>query len=1000
MAVRQQTAVFRSVCAQFCRCFAASVSLLLAVCSSALFAEVTRFEIRNRAPFAEGKAFGSAGAYERITGRVHFEIDPDLPGNKQIVDLQLAAVNDRGRVELSADLDILAPKNLKLARGAALYDVNNRGNKLALRFFNSSSGGNSPKDAGNGFLMRHGWIVVWSGWDGELLPGSGRMQLDAPVIGSDQEPIRGPMRYEISVTKDGETRVSVNGGGHGAYRPTARGMESARLTWRLRPGDPRVDIPRSQFQLYVNEVPSERQGQLPTVELGLPAGFQKGYLYELIYEARDPIVHGVTFASVRDLMSALKYGTGEDHPLLVDGKPVVRRNHGFGVSQSGRYLREYLYSGFNADEGGRKVFDGLIPHVAGGGLGSFNHRFAQPTAYNTQHEYHQWPSDRFPFTYATMTDPLSNQADGILRRAVDDNVVPYVLHTQSSAEYWHRSGSLAHTDPQGKNDAPIPDNVRIYAFGGTQHGPAGWPPSRGSGQTLANPGDYRPFLRALLTRLDEWASGGEAAPASRYPTLRDGTLVSWKQKKTEFPAIPGVRYPDVIQRPPVFDLGPKWASEGIIEVQPPEFAGRYRVLVPRCADDGNELGCLLPPEVKVPVATYTGWSLRTADSGAQSELVKLAGSYIPLPLTKFERQWSGDPRQSVAERHASVDKYLRRFRKACESLVQERYLLAEDLAPLMARAQDRVTPLFEQIERDTVVASGPEQLLAEGAGEGPAWHPEHGLLFSGHGGINRRDHDGRLHSWRPNAGTNGLLFDRKGRLVACEPVRRRVTRTELDGTITVLTDRFNGQPYNQPNDLTIDSRGRIYFSDPKYGPRTNMDQRDDQGREVEGVYRIDPDGSVTRVITHEADRPNGLLVTPDDRYLYVADNNNNTVGGAHILWRFQLKGDGTIDAASRLKIYDWETGRGPDGMIADVDGRLYVAGGRDNPVPPYETATRHKAGVYVFSSDGRLIDLIPIPKDEVTNCTFGGPDKQTLFITAGGSLWSVRTKSRGLTLFP
>ncbi|MDA0588219.1 MAG: SMP-30/gluconolactonase/LRE family protein [Planctomycetota bacterium] len=962
--------------------------------------ELTRFEIERREPFAGGQSFGEVGAYERIVGRAFFEIDPKRLQNRQIVDLQHAAVNDRGLVEFSADLDLLAPKDLSKARGAALYDVNNRGRKLAVRFFNDSLGENEPKDPGNGFLMRHGWIVVWSGWDGELLPGDGRMQLNAPTAGSKKTPITGKVRYEIAVSNDGETRISVNRDAHGAYLPTASGLKSATLTWRLRPSDPRVPIPRDQFHLYMQDIDTKRKGQLPRVDLEIPAGFQKGYLYEVIYEAQDPLVHGVTFASVRDLMSALKHGTGAGNPLLRNGKPVVKRNHGFGVSQSGRYLREFLYSGFNADEDGRKVFDGLIPHVAGGGLGSFNHRFAQPTTYNSQQELHEWPSDRFPFTYEEQTDPLTRRTDGIFKRAVEDNVVPFVLHTQSSAEYWSRSGSLAHTDPEGKRDAVIPESVRIFAFGGTQHGPSGWPPSRGIGQTLTNPGDYRPLLRGLLTALDEWSHTGKSVPPSVYPTLKSGTLVDWRQPATGFPAIPGVRYPQLIQQPPAFDLGPRWHSEGIIDRQPPQIVGRYRTLTAKTGPSGNELGCLLPPEVAVPVATFAGWNLRGTEFGAQSELVKLAGSYIPFPLTRFEREWTGDPRLSIEERFLSLDDYRSQLERACAELVANRYLLSEDVAPIVDTHVKRVQSLFKQIERDTVVESGPEQLLDQGAGEGPAWHPKLGLLFSGHGGINRRDHDGKLHPHRPDAGTNGLLFDRQGRLVACEPKLRRVTRTELDGTLTVLTEQYDGHRYNQPNDLTIDSKGRIYFSDPKYGPRDNMDMQDSDGREVEGVYRIDLDGKVTRIITHEADRPNGLLVTPDDRHLFVADNNNNTVGGAHILWRFDLKPDGTIDPASRKKIYDWQTGRGPDGMIQDVDGRLYVAGGRNKPAPPFETAVRHVGGVYVFSPDGRLIDLIRIPNDEVTNCTFGESDLRSLFITAGGSLWRVRTKSSGRVIFP
>ena len=655
--------------------------------------EVTRFEIQDRKPFADGEVFGDVGTYDQITGRVHFQVDPTLPRNRQIVDIDRAPKGKDGCVNFSADLCILAPKNLAAARGAALYDVNNRGNKLALRFFNDGGGADQP---GHGFLMRHGWIVVWSGWDGELLPGGGRLQLSAPTAGTTAAPVTGRVRYEVSATKDGQTRLQVNGSGHGAYHPTTSGIKDATLTWRLRPGNPRVSIPREQFQLHVTATRSERQGQLPQVDIELRAGFQKGYLYELIYEARDPLVHGVCFASVRDLMTALRHGTGDDNPLLHNGKPVVQRNHGFGVSQSGRFLREFLHSGFNADEQGHRVFDGLIPHVAGGGLGSFNHRFAQPSTYNSQHENHEWPSDRFPFTYATQTDPISKQTDGLLQNAVADKVAPYILHTQSSAEYWTRSGSLAHTNPTGTQDAEIPDNVRIFAFGGTQHGPAGWPPTKGIGQTMANPGDYRPFLRCLLTRLDEWCCKGSPVAPSVYPSIATGTLVDWHQSSTGFPAIPGIRYPEVIQQPPLFDLGPRWITDRIIDLQPPVIKGRYRTLAVKTNEDGNVLGCLLPPEVAVPVATFTGWNLRAADHGAHSELVKLAGSYIPFPTTQAEREESGDPRLSVQERYHMLSEYQRQLDNASQSLVADGYLLEEDVARINERQTQRVQHLFPQ----------------------------------------------------------------------------------------------------------------------------------------------------------------------------------------------------------------------------------------------------------------------------------------------------------------
>ncbi len=290
----------------------------------------------------------------------------------------------------------------------------------------------------------------------------------------------------------------------------------------------------------------------------------------------------------------------------------------------------------------------------------------------------------------------------------------------------------------------------------------------------------------------------------------------------------------------------------------------------------------------------------------------------------------------------------------------------------------------------------PQNLGSMQAGEGPVWHPEHGLYFTGGDRITLRDLHGKNHVFRqPDGETNGLLFDLQGRLLACESGKRRVTRTEPDGSITVLADQFLGKAFNSPNDLTIDSKGRIYFSDPRYGNRDSMEMFDEEGRAVEGVYRIDAPGEVSRIITHEVDRPNGLLVSDDDEYLYVADNNNSDPGGARKLWRFNLLPDGGIDPQSRQLIFDWEDGRGPDGLEMDQEGRLYVAGGLNKPNPPYESSEKFKGGVYVISPQGKLLTFIPVPVDEVTNVAFGGADWKTLFITAGGTLWSIPVNTPG-----
>jgi gluconolactonase len=313
-----------------------------------------------------------------------------------------------------------------------------------------------------------------------------------------------------------------------------------------------------------------------------------------------------------------------------------------------------------------------------------------------------------------------------------------------------------------------------------------------------------------------------------------------------------------------------------------------------------------------------------------------------------------------------------------------------------------VTPSGGAAAADGILESDAKPVLLQdkGAGEGPAWHPELGLLTSGGGHIYRRDRDGKVSIYRENAGSNGLMFDRQGRLVICEPVRRRVSRIEKDGSLTVLAERYEGKRFNQPNDLTIDTQGRLYFSDPRYGDRSNMEILDAQGKPIEGVYRIDPDGRVTRIIAHEVDRPNGLVVTHDDKYLFVADNNNSAAGTARKLWRFDLRADGTVDLATQKLIHDWKATRGPDGMKLDAQGRLFVAAGLNKANPPAETQDQPTAGIYVFSPQGDLLQFIPIPRDETTNCAFGGDDLRTLFVTSGGTLWSMRVVTPGRPAWP
>lgn len=680
-------------------CWLALVLGLL-LCAPA-HAELVALDIRHREPFAGGQAFGNVGPYDQITAIARFAIDPNDPHNRVIVDLDLAPRNKDGKVEFAADVLILTPHDPARGNGAIFYEVNNRGNKLALGMFNRAPGGPGPDSknpAGSGWLMRQGYTVVWSGWIGELLPGGGRLLLQAPQARIDDKLVRGIVRYEMSTDTPAKSLPLSRREGHGSYPPTAEGEANGVLTKREYEADRRVVVPRSQWKLVRQPIPAANAGvpgTLPQIRLQLEDGFAPGWLYELVCEAEGSIVQGTGFASVRDLVSFLRYDATANNPLRrADGKPAIDRALAFGVSQSGRFLRHFLYLGFDEDEQGRVVFDGLMPHVSGGALGFFNHRFAQPTRHNAEHDEHLYPTDVFPFTYGPSTDPFTKRTDSILGRYAKGTVHPKVMHTQTSAEYWHRSGSLVHTTPDAKADAEIPPDVRVYALGGFQHGPGDGhipnpgTPAKGITENPPNTGDYRPYLRALLVALDDWVKEGKAPPASIYPKIAHGTLVDWHQDGTGFPKIPGVRYPTVTQQPPFADYGPKFLTHGIIIIEPPTVRGRYTVLVPKSADKiGNDAGTLLV--LDSTLATFTGWNTRRKAAGAEGALTSLVGSCIPLAHTKADRQKSGDPRPAIEEIHPSFAQYRDYYRDLLGRHQASRTLLLEDIALLTKNLETR-----------------------------------------------------------------------------------------------------------------------------------------------------------------------------------------------------------------------------------------------------------------------------------------------------------------------
>jgi hypothetical protein len=695
---------------------ALALSLVL---SGAARAELVALDIHKREPFAGGKAFGDVGPYEQITGIARFAIDPKDPHNRIIVDLALAPKNKDGKVEFAADFDILTPKDPAKGNGAILYDVNNRGNKLALGMFNRAPGGpavDATNPAGDGFLMKRGFTIVWSGWIGELLPGNGRLLLQAPQARIDGKLVRGWVRYETSTDVPAKSLPLSRREGHGSYPPTVQGKQQGVLTKRLREADGRQFVRNADWHVETQPIPDAKggvPGTLPQIRLVVKDGFAPGYLYELICEAEGSLVQGVGFVGVRDLVSFLRHDATATNPLRrADGKPAIDRALAFGVSQSGRFLRHFLYLGFDEDEQGRIVFAGLMPHVSGAGLGFFNHRFAQPTRHNAQHDEHLFPTDVFPFTYGPSTDPFTKRSAGILDPYAKSKTKPKVMHTQTSAEYWHRSGSLVHTTPDGKADTKIPANVRIYAFGGCQHGagdgkiPEPGMPKKGIAENPTNPADYRPFLRTVVVALDRWVKDGKEPPLSVYPsvagrlavqTIKQPMLADWHQDKTTFPKLPGVRYPTVIQQPPFADYGPSFFARGIITIEPPTVQGHYKVMVPFCDRDGNEWGMLNLPDIACPVATYTGWNTRRKEAGAEGMLASLLGSCFRLPRTKAERLKTEDPRLAIEERYGTFANYERQYGKTCAFLQANGWLLAEDV-PLLMKSLEIRRDLFPPVD--------------------------------------------------------------------------------------------------------------------------------------------------------------------------------------------------------------------------------------------------------------------------------------------------------------
>jgi Alpha/beta hydrolase domain len=598
--------------------------------ASACYAAVTHIDVTERA---------QDGGYDQIAGKIYFAVDPKLAPNRIIADIDMAPRNAEGKVEFSADLYMLRPHDAAKRNGTALVEIPNRGNKGMLGTFN----------LGDNFLLDQGFTLVWVGWEFDLPSRPGVLRIDAPVASDHGKTITGLVRSEW-VGNERVTTIPLGDRDEIGYS-VADAKDPANKTFvRDTVEGPRRLIAGSDWTFS------------DSTHVTMSSGFEPGKIYEVIYLAKDPVLVGLGPTAVRDAVSYLKYG-GVETPID-DFRKDIQRTLGFGVSQSGRFLRTFLYDGFNQDEKNRRVFDGVWANIGGAGRGGFNARFAQPSR------------DGNPFfniLYPVDIPPFSDDG-GLLANAIRTNTVPKIFYTNGSYEYWGRDASLIHTTPDGKQDVPTARDTRIYFFPGSRHGTGSLPPRHLEAQNLDSTNDYSPSLRALLIAMQAWLKDGKQPPASVYPRIAKDELAS--VGAYAFPKIPGVSTPRTNRRAFRLDFS----------VEPPKLGAPFPTLVPQVNSDGNEISGIHMPEIQVPLASYTGWNLRSSKIGAPDQLYTQAGSWIPFPLNKADRENRKDPRASIEERYPSKNDYLEKITAAAAQLIQGGYLLDRDIPYLRNRA--------------------------------------------------------------------------------------------------------------------------------------------------------------------------------------------------------------------------------------------------------------------------------------------------------------------------
>ena len=641
---------------------------------------VTRLEIHQRQPYANKQSFGNTGTYEQIFATAYFNVDPNTQDNSQITDIELADTDSDGLVSFSADVCILKPMDISKGNNTLYVDVPNRGRDRSLNLLNSSDS-DQLSNPGNGFLMKQGYTIAWCGWQHDVPNNKHLMKLYGPTAD-----VSG--KIAITIQTNAMSYVEqLSERGHEPYPTTDTSDHNATLTVREHDESEPSIIPRAEWDFGIidrgNVTADDRH-------IYLKQGFHPGKIYQVIYTTSKPPISGLGLLATRDFVSFLRYS---DSPSGNPCPDYLEKAIGFGQSQSGRFLRTLLYLGLNSDEENRIIFDGIIAHVAGARRGEFNQRFSQPST-AVKHS----KSNLFPFTDIIATHPSTNVSDCLLSRQTVKGNVPRIFLMNSACEYWWAHASLTHTDLTGTQDVEPSNNVRIYNYAGTQHASGTFPATdrdaNGAiGQQLFNWIDYRPALRASLLNLHMWIERDIEPPPSQIGRISENTLDSLESIRDTFEQIPTVNFPEHLKRISDMSFNP----QGQPAENLPSYVGSpYPIRVPSVDQDGNEIPGIRLPDIMVPLGTHTGWNIRHADTGGSGQVMGTTGSTIPFCTTKSQRANTGDPRKSIEERYSSIEDYISKVRSSCEKLINDRFLITEDIAPILQGAKTRFESLINR----------------------------------------------------------------------------------------------------------------------------------------------------------------------------------------------------------------------------------------------------------------------------------------------------------------